>query len=634
MRMANLRHKHRDERDKNIVTVNELSVPEAERLIIGYLEHIGWAAEASDDDDNPRRIACVTSENSVFRLFVSLEPQAAIWSLSQQGRSVLVETRFKQIPNLKKGPRSLLKLVFGIPPLFVFLLLGGVDLPLEVRDARVTISILLTGISLLLVWTYSTRFDEWDFMNGFYRHVYESTGKTPEISQVPWVTNIRAIVLFMIFGFLGIVLNRIGFALVSNPSDPQAPTAAPWSSFALDIPMTACILGMLPLLKSGLSEKWAAHLVSITVGSYLTYYALVPLVLVAVLETSSNILGLRLLGIVLIVFVLAVFTLVSLYVTMDLERRYRARTYAKYADSQRDKSALSLNYLVLGFWGLCAIANILGVYFSLSIFEYLLVGRNQLLPLTQVGALAAAFGKPAMALYCFPMLAILMILTCRWINELLRAMRAEIPEWLERDLERISADLGISKPIVIVSDGIRADAHTSRVLLLGNVLTVTNTTLKLLTADELSAVLAHELWHFKKHSFLFSFLDSLSRWSLFGKGFLTVLLNTKEMEYQADEDAVRYLVRTGMAEGSAKRVYASALNRIVIHNTLARLKSGSKWPLSIDAAHTTSRQADAEMKLSLSTRLQILYKVYFGDVMWWYAHPSSDERIRRLEVTR
>lgn len=609
--MANPRRK---KRDKNIVTIDGVSVVDAERFIAGYLERIGWAAEASDDGTAGRRVTCVTPENSILKLVLNLSPQAAIWFLSQQGRSVRIETKFMQVPSLKKRTRSLFDGMFFLMllvGLVVFPLLGGTDIPFKVRDSALTTFIVLVSIALLLVWLYSTRFDDWDFMAGFYRHVYESTAKRAEILEVPWATNIRPVAAFMILGFLGIVLNRISFALASDPSDAQAAIPVAW---LLDIPMTASILGILPLLKSGFSEKWVAHLVSITVGGYLTYYVLVPLVLAAVLQTGSNIVEVGLLAIVVIVFVLAVFSLIAFYVPLELERRHRAKSHAMYVDttdSQGGESVLSLNYLVLGFWGLCALANILGVYFSLSVFEYLLIGRNQLFPLTQTGALTAAFGKPAMALYSFPMLAILMTLIFRWLNQLLRAMRAETPEWLEQDVARMAVDCGVSTPAIVVVDDIRADADTSRALPLGNVLTLTNTTLKVLTGDELRAVIAHELWHFRKHSSLFSFLDLLSRWSLFGKGFLTVMLNTKAMEYQADAHAVAYLVRAGMSQAAATQVLAKALETIVAHNEVAKYLTASQVR---------------------PTRVRMFYEIYFGDRIWWYAHPTIDERIRRLET--
>jgi Zn-dependent protease with chaperone function len=129
--------------------------------------------------------------------------------------------------------------------------------------------------------------------------------------------------------------------------------------------------------------------------------------------------------------------------------------------------------------------------------------------------------------------------------------------------------------------------------------------LRNLDDDEQDALILHELHHASNHSRLLGLLNAISTVTLCGRGLLTILLDPRQAEFDADQAAVRGLQALGRA---GEETVSSMIGKLA-------------------ALHLTN-QTSAHRAAPSSARL--VAELFFGDVSTWYRHPSMDERLAAL----
>lgn len=199
----------------------------------------------------------------------------------------------------------------------------------------------------------------------------------------------------------------------------------------------------------------------------------------------------------------------------------------------------------------------------------------------------------------------------------------KVPFNVIETINSVCLEMRIKCPILLIDDNVQLE--TQYILGVGMVLWLPKKTLKRLKYEHLVAIFAHEMYHVKKHNFIFSMLCELSEWTLFGKGFLVFSLNTHQIEYDADAFAVKYL----KAHNLSKDALSKALHIISIESFIERDKSGARGLRFL--LINTERERPDERKISFTDKLNIFLRFYYGDAVLTYLHPTIEQRNQNME---
>ena len=150
---------------------------------------------------------------------------------------------------------------------------------------------------------------------------------------------------------------------------------------------------------------------------------------------------------------------------------------------------------------------------------------------------------------------------------------------------------------------------------------------------ELEILLAHELWHIKKHTLKRKILCLLSDYSLFGNGFLALLQNSYQIEREADHFAIKWMLNKYQDKEMATDSLKSLLERIEeVSWKNAIFRGGSS--LSFALFKKSSNRVDFLKLFNESSWIQkakinikLFYQIYFGEEIQSYFHPSINQRI-------
>ncbi len=156
-----------------------------------------------------------------------------------------------------------------------------------------------------------------------------------------------------------------------------------------------------------------------------------------------------------------------------------------------------------------------------------------------------------------------------------------------------------------------------------NYILISKTAQGKLSREELEGILAHEVFHVKKHTFIFRVLNLLSDWTLMGKGFLANVLNPVKMEFDADDFAVYWLKEQGVEIEN----YIRALKRTEILKAMT-IFAGPVQSLGIMESGSHSKRRGKE---GFVQKARILLDLYFGEKMLSYVYPTTEERIERIK---
>jgi Zn-dependent protease with chaperone function len=188
--------------------------------------------------------------------------------------------------------------------------------------------------------------------------------------------------------------------------------------------------------------------------------------------------------------------------------------------------------------------------------------------------------------------------------------------WLQEYLTEICREYGVKVPTVLLNRRSNVGVRLLHI-------TITNTaaielstdTLKLLTRQELEAVMLHEVAHIRQGLWQVSLLKALSCLALFPNFYLTLCLDWAEKEMEADRFAIAV---TGDA---------NALKRALVKTTAAQLAYTTRpqdcsrrfWARPIRAFRARCHSIMASLRF------------FFGDGLLGYAHPYLSERLEAIE---
>jgi Zn-dependent protease with chaperone function len=154
---------------------------------------------------------------------------------------------------------------------------------------------------------------------------------------------------------------------------------------------------------------------------------------------------------------------------------------------------------------------------------------------------------------------------------------------------------------------------------------------------ELEFILAHEIWHIKRHNFKLKALCTFSDYTLFGNGFLSVLQNSFKIEQDADDFAIKWLLKNNMEKDAFKTLIEKQEEKELVLK-ISRKTSNMQNALSFASLRDdTNRrrllavhnEASALGKLWID--LKLLYQIYFGEEILVYFHPLNSQRIARIQ---
>lgn len=228
----------------------------------------------------------------------------------------------------------------------------------------------------------------------------------------------------------------------------------------------------------------------------------------------------------------------------------------------------------------------------------------------------------------------LLLWTLFWCISLLRDFlqflrlifsREKVSDEVEAIMHDLCKTLRISHPLIRPVHG-TASWPKTRFLLPApglSVISLPDRLAGLRTQDRLRQVLAHELGHVIKHAGKVWSLQLLSRLSLTGPGYLTLLLDHWVMEMEADAFAVQ-------ATDDSLELIDLLTHLKEIAKTLA-----AKQPAEVRKRGAISTLMAKKLNSRLVRRTWIAqvaktYNIYFSDTLWGAFHPPEEERIENL----
>lgn len=350
------------------------------------------------------------------------------------------------------------------------------------------------------------------------------------------------------------------------------------------------------------------------------------------------------------------------------ELRHQDSYYHKALDPE--KSSNIFNIMVFMLWQLLAIANIFGLFLSLSIFEKTLLGTNLLFKSTLVDHFFIKtrfisevissftgytndyilFHEIIMLLYSLPAVMFLILVLRKYLKSTLddffllknqSGTHEKIVEQLTEKIKEIGEYANVRIPIIKVVDNPNITAET-RYLgfpFLKNILIISKGAWDELhnIGTELDALLAHEIWHIKKHTLTRKVLCFLSDYTLFGNGFLALFQNSFRVEQEADNFSIKWLIIKYQNKNNALHSMRSLLERIDEinwRNTLFQSNNSLNFSVLKNPTHRNDilkKYDNATITGKLKINLKLLYDMYFGDVILSYFHPSTNQRISWIE---
>ena len=598
-------------RDVRVIRV-PLGVVEA--VVRAYLREIGWTLVESHRGDaslnfsarNPRTRR--DPLEAVGPTFVALD-------VCQSDDGVRIETAFRLEERLR-----------GLLVGFSAAMLGCTSAAIVWPPQLGLLAPFCIGALAVVMAFWMSRASSYaEFVQRLYARLEDDTGKTAHVlrrESIPdkplFLSTVAAMAALAIFGAW-----RSGW-----PSDGLLPLV-----LAIALVITIVVAGGTIALTSVnptvgfLLENTSSHLLgAVGVG----FYATVPLVFIVLADVGKPP-GMGILYLAIVIAFLGFVLRLAAEVAVLVFRNISRGADVHYAHTEPGSAVVKA--LVGGLWLVVSGATWCGTYLSLSLWEYSLVGQNRMLP-SRLGpvldGIPGDVGVIVLLLWSLPMLAVPTEFVLRWARTIVETRRqldkGTVPDRLTSRLREVCDVLGTTVPSVIVEESQLLDASVDHVIGVGRVLRVTTKALLVLDDDQLEALIAHEVWHLKKDSRVFTALNVLSSWTLFGRGFLLFTLDTAHREHRADAFAVEYLAARSPA--APRHTVESLLTTTAVQNTFLRFLAPSRSLASLLRNDLSVSLEDC----SDGTKLRVLYEVFFGDLVASYLHPTLHQRIQALET--
>lgn len=369
-----------------------------------------------------------------------------------------------------------------------------------------------------------------------------------------------------------------------------------------------------------------------------------------------------------IICIVLIFLLAStFYLPVEILRRIeRFNTNNKdslYFKAMTPESIINpFNACIIGIWLLLGIANLSGLFFSLAVLGKT-VGMDNFIIKSGISDLFFDSSRmmfdyllhdsPAtqyvhsffMLLYAIPMpllFAQVVVkntkLTLKTTLSLKYKLYEEPLGEAAAKIKAICKDCKIRPPIIKIasSEEINEGASYLGFPVFQNVLVIPKRTIEMLGKTDyvLDAYLAHEIYHLKKHTFVWKILCLLSDFTLFGNGFLTILHSSYELELSADAYAMGWLKRHNIppavlitALQTQEELKEQELFGMLLNNlNFAKSVENEEYRQAI------IKQCDNSGRLKKALiNLKLLYQMYFGEYITSYIHPSNEYRIELIE---
>lgn len=652
------------------IRIIKLSLPDVKEFADRYFRSIGWVFNREVQRTNEIFLSCRPDATFRDRFLPTKKPQIVNLHGIQEGNSCKIEIEFGLTRKFKVHFYSILVSLLFIILISLSLLSNkttGIISPILYPVSF--IALLFSSIGMFLFIQRFTDLKDYDALKkAFYEGIRASTGERENIllEGLNFPILIDAFIIILLFC---VPVFMIASGLTTRIAMPHVLKALVF--FVL---MAICFL-ILIIIRRGLGLKIRLGLFGLTMGISFSIYSLFPLLTVSISSCFSDISNLALhplssqlsanntvnitlwFGVAMIfllhaaVFLIAWlcfiegFGMVGKLVSMAKDRSEDSRSAFQQA-FEDDAYSRVFSILIFLMWVLCSVATIAGFYFSLAGIEYGLTGMNVFFSSGIMEMVkhnlrilysfcSALSGKNIhtelilrieLFLYAIPLVSVFIISIVRWAAEL-----ARINRWrgsrLCSDVKYIVRELAgyfkTRQPVIAVSDETVISGNVKYVFPLGVVLQISRSAVEMLKKDELRAMIAHEMAHIQRHSLIYSALDFLSEWSFFGKGFLSVVTNSRRFEFEADRIACEYLEKSGQG----KSLLISALRKTMVANAMFNYLAYSNSMM----AFAKEGIDEISGEVSFYKRLKLCYALYFGDLMLSYVHPSTEERIKKIE---
>lgn len=660
------------------VRLVDIPLNEAKDFILSFVKSGEWTVlEKKEKPD----FFSLKAQNKRHTLHTR-KPQIVLWNVSSEDGLTKIETTFDltekssqsitQIGGMWNGALLLsLVMLYQIGKFnahLTFSELSGLFLPL---------GLCLIGLGFYFLWIIpSTQYLE--FKNSFYSGISNLTGKKETVLSeginfpaMPEVFLCLSLALLQ-FGIFIFMSAKSGSGFISSLEKP-----------ALLFLLLCFVMLWLILFKPRAGIRVSICLTGLIAGFVLSVYCLIPFFSTFIFSFTSKIRialessvsraeilqmpygtlseGIRgnflaatiIYGLLLAVAIIFFWFLLQLPSWLIKKRQWLRTANKKshfYHSIGSGAEFQIFNFSVIALWLLCLIAIVPGIYFALSNLEFALLGKSHFLGniFTQLMANNVAImaeylsfkhdvaipvsfvSRVMLLLYAIPIIAIIVVIVFRKIKETAGILLARVSDLRQKEklhdiVKSISSYAGVREPLIAVKNSNLIAGFAVGLFPFCSAIVLTKKAVESLKEDELEALVAHEIAHLKRHSFVFGFLNFLSEWTLFGKGFLAVLLDTKRIEFEADDFSLEWLRKKGFS----KEAMVSLLNKTMAINAMSRYLAVSRPLFAFDEIGNEDRAGD---KMTFRKRLSLLYEVYFGDFMISYIHPSIEERIRRIEA--
>lgn len=350
----------------------------------------------------------------------------------------------------------------------------------------------------------------------------------------------------------------------------------------------------------------------------------------------------------------------------ELNQFYTTQKKSVYYKALHPNSrSIAFNLVVSGFWLVVSIVNITGVYFSFSILEKTIFSKNLLfesefadlfyknLQVSMIVLFQTKWSSEVilnihnilMVFLSLPMIGIFLLIiwknlkrTYYWYALIKKQMdkNAAIKAFFEKKSKRICDSAGIQMPIVRITDSldIRSETIFTGFPFFKNVALFSTGAWNELKdeEEELEILIAHEIWHIKKHTLPRRVLCFLSDYSLFGNGFLALLQNSFQIEKEADAFAINWVLKKTDREFAVFHL-KSLLERIEEVNWVnSVIRPGESFNFAMfknmsDRNDFLNLFNEASWFGKIKINLSLLFQIYFGNEIQSYFHPSLNQRI-------
>jgi hypothetical protein len=660
-----------------------------------YLPSVGYKFNYQEITGNGTSIKATNLQQSIIRLYLANHPQIVHFHLGEKtDGQVKIEIKFDLFPKFRAFFYSvILILLFGFIAVLTFDTwemnsIRSLTAWKTYQPSNLAIIISLTCfVAACGFYTRSISMYAYEnFIDKFYGLLHNrfSSNKTDIQTGHSFPDLWNALYLMGIFTLLIFFSFRMDTLLWDNT------LTSLFFKMVLFVLGLFCILLLLMILQPQISPRVFFLLAGFSISIPIVFYISPPIILsftgnlsqlfkdrvnagypIEVINYASIS---YLAGFALMVLLGTIILLSYLYLpvrlVMQLDKYSALNPLSRFNRSFRSENPFFIFHFTLIFlWGMIGFVKLWGLYFVFTILEKLFWGTNHIFcsdttilfyENTEICILnlfeskfnpdlVLSLHRIFMFLHCIPMLAFLVLI----INKNIKSSIAEysltkpspdghavIERRLSSKIKDICEFVGIRVPIVRVFDSGKINASTKFIgfPVFKNFLLLSTGAWEELKdkKTELDLLLAHEIFHMKRHNFWRRMLRVLSDYSLFGNGFLTLLQNPFHMEREADNFAVEWIAskyQDNSAASSMKSLF-ECVEETNWRNAVFQTTGSVNFSSFADASSRRgflSMFHESTRYQKIKINLKLFFQIYFGEEIQSYFHPSNNQRIAWAE---